>query len=170
MNNSRFREFTFSQLKLFSPPLLLTPVKLFHKTIPQAQFCLSNVQSVTVLVNEAAHNSLRGPCEVFVNNKLRFSSNIPDGAWVCVQVYGSVSWECTSPSCICELFTQWIWVSIMLLSRLKTYMEGRKIITISYFCKLNTVLKTEKVCPTLGQLKLSNSKHHWLFLFSWNSI
>jgi hypothetical protein len=34
---------TFSWLKLSSPPLLLTPVKLFNKTIPQVLFRLSNV-------------------------------------------------------------------------------------------------------------------------------
>lgn len=127
LSNSRLR-IPFSRLQLFSPPLWLTPVKLFHKTIPQAQLRLSNVQSVTVLVNETAHNSFRGPCEVFVNNKLRFSSNIPDGSWCAYRVYGSVSWECTLQSCICELFTQWIWVLIILLSLPKAWMEEKKII------------------------------------------
>lgn len=55
---------------------------MLNKTLPQALFGISNVQSVIFPVDDAVHNSFRGACEVFMNDKLRFSSNIPDGVLV----------------------------------------------------------------------------------------
>lgn len=55
---------------------------MLNKTFPLALFDISNVQSVIFPVNDAVHNSFRGACEVFRNDKLRFSSNIPDGVLV----------------------------------------------------------------------------------------
>lgn len=55
---------------------------MLNKTLPQALFGISNAQSVIFPGDDAVHNSFRGACEVFMNDKLRFSSNIPDGVLV----------------------------------------------------------------------------------------
>lgn len=55
---------------------------MLNKTLPQALFGISNVQSVIFPVDDAVNNSFRRACEVFMNDKLRFSSNTPDGVLV----------------------------------------------------------------------------------------
>lgn len=49
----------FLQLKLFSPPLLLTSVEPLHTPIPQAPF-ISPAEFVTFPVHGTAHNSFGG--------------------------------------------------------------------------------------------------------------
>lgn len=64
--------------ELIQPTSIVNTCVTFNKPVPQVSFGISKVSSVTFLSMMEHIIHLEGQVEVFMNDKLRFTPNIPD--------------------------------------------------------------------------------------------